>query len=120
MTTLGWARSTPGVAEILRRGAWYPIVSESADGIVVLDVRGRPVRMSLHDLRVRRAPPEQWSVVVRTGVLRPTLGGQGQDVANRYLVCPRCQERQDFSGEPHDLKCPRCGGTAPVDWSETC
>src|SRR2546422_8920758 len=31
--TLGWARCADNVADILRRGAWYPIVEESADEI---------------------------------------------------------------------------------------
>src|ERR1051325_178053 len=32
--TLGWARCADNVADILRRGAWYPIVEESPDGHV--------------------------------------------------------------------------------------
>jgi len=32
MATFGWARCTDNVADVLRRGAWYPIVEESADG----------------------------------------------------------------------------------------
>ena len=119
MTTLGWARCTDSTADILRRGAWYPIVEESADGHVVVDVRGRQIRLSATEVSVRREPPDRWSIVVRTGVLRPTLGGQGR-VANRYAVCPHCHDRQDFSGKPETLACPRCRRTSPVDWSETC
>ena len=37
--TLGWARCADNVADILRRGAWYPIVEESSDGQVVVEVR---------------------------------------------------------------------------------
>lgn len=120
MTTLGWARSTPGVAEVLRRGAWYAIMSESADGHLVLDVQGKAVRMAAADVRVRRVPPDAWSVVVRTGVLRPTLGGQGREVVTRCVVCPHCQQREECAAEPRDLTCTRCGATSPIDWSETC
>ena len=32
MATFGWARCTDNVADVLRRGAWYRIVEESANG----------------------------------------------------------------------------------------
>ena len=118
MATLGWARCTDNVADVLRRGAWYPILEEAVDHIVV-EVRGARVRVSPADVRVRRDPPDHWSVVVRTGVLRPTLGG-GRDVARTYAVCPRCYSRKEFTGKPAGLQCERCGATSPVDWSETC
>jgi len=120
MAPLGWARCTDSVADILRRGAWYPMLEESSDGHVVVEVRGHRVRLKAEDVRVRRTPPERWSIVLRTGVLRPTLGGQGREVVNAYAVCPRCHQREDFEGRPATLSCPRCGTTAAVDWSETC
>ena len=77
MARRGWARITDSVADILRRGAWYPVVDETPDGHVVVDVReGVQVRLKREDVTVRSEPPTTWSVVVRTGVLRPTLGGQ--------------------------------------------
>jgi len=72
---VGWARCLDNVADVLRRGAWYPILEETPDGKVVIEVRQKPVRLSRVDVRVREVPPDRWSVVVRTGVLRPTLGG---------------------------------------------
>lgn len=118
---LGWARCLDNVADILRRGAWYPIVEETLDGKVTVEVRQKPVRLSRIDVAVRDTPPDQWSVVVRTGVLRPTLGGrEGEDVITTYAVCPHCQERQDFKGKPSALKCTRCSRESAVDWSETC
>ncbi|HVH67770.1 MAG TPA: hypothetical protein VM716_07890 [Gemmatimonadales bacterium] len=120
--TLGWARCADNVADILRRGAWYPVVEESADGHVVVEVRQQRVRLGRRDVTIRSEPPDHWSVVVRTGVLRPTLGRQtgGTDVATTYAVCPLCHYRQDFAGKPASLKCVRCGASSPVDWSETC
>jgi hypothetical protein len=116
----GWARITDSVADVLRRGAWYPIIEETADGDVVLDVSSRKIRLSRQDVHVRQEPPERWSVVVRTGVLRPTLGGRGSALVTTYGVCPACQERQEFTDKPAELTCQRCGATAPMDWSETC
>lgn len=122
MARRGWARITDSVADILRRGAWYPVVDETADGHVVVDVRqGVQVRLKREDVTMRSEPPTTWSVVVRTGVLRPTLGGSNSsDIVMTYAVCPACHERQDFEGKPGTLRCPRCGHTGAVDWSATC
>ena len=119
-TKLGWARCGDNVADILRRGAWYPIVEASPDEHLVVEVRHQRVRLNRRDVTVRQDPPDHWSIVVRTGVLRPTLGGQGMEVVTTYAVCPLCHYRQDFAGRPETLRCVRCGATSPVDWSETC
>ena len=119
-STLGWARCADNIADILRHGAWYPIVEESTDGQLVVAVREQRVRLSKGDVTVRPNAPDRWSIVVRTGVLRPTLGGQGMEVVTTYAVCPLCHYRQDFAGRPDTLRCVRCGATSAVDWSETC
>jgi len=117
----GWARCLDNVADVLRRGAWYPIVDETDDGKVVIEVRKKPVRVSRIDLDVRESPPDRWSIVVRTGLLRPTLGGrEGEEITTTYAVCPHCHERQDFNGKPDSLNCLRCKTESKVDWSETC
>src|SRR6058998_4382683 len=92
MGKLGWARCLDNVADILRRGAWYAVVEETGDGHLVVSVRDERVRLSRHDVRVRPDAPTHWSVVVRTGVLRPTLGGRGMEVVTTYAVCPHCHE----------------------------
>ena len=117
----GWARCLDNVADVLRRGAWYPIVEELDDGKIVVEVCKKPVRISRIDVAVRDTPPDEWSIVVRTGLLRPTLGGrEGEEITTTYAVCPYCHERQDFSGKPAKLKCLRCKQESKVDWSETC
>src|SRR5438105_6309458 len=100
--TLGWARCADNVADILRRGAWYPIVEESPDGHVVVEVRQQRVRLARVDVTIRAEPPDTWSIVARTGVLRPTLGagGRGSDVASMDAVCPLCPSRQAFAARP--------------------
>lgn len=119
MALKGWARCLDSVADILRRGAWYPIVEETAEH-VVLDVHEKRIRMSRADLQVRLTPPDNWSIVVRTGVMRPTLGGNATPVTQTYAVCPSCNERQEFTGKPTQLRCTRCSKDASVDWSITC
>lgn len=120
MGGLGWARCLDSVADVLRRGAWYQIVEETADDHVVVEVRQRRVRISRADVRIREQAPDQWSVVVRTGLLRPTLGTPRTSLHTTYAVCPSCHQRQEFKGTPKTLTCDRCGVTAGVDWSETC
>ncbi|MGH7531601.1 MAG: hypothetical protein ACREMN_14565 [Gemmatimonadales bacterium] len=116
---LRWARCLDNAADLLRRGAWYPVLEASVDGRIVVECGRRPVRLSRGDVQIRVTPPDRWSIVVRTGVLRPTLGG-GNDVVTTYAVCPHCRERQDFAGRPTMLRCTRCTHESPVDWSETC
>jgi len=117
MSSLGWARTTSRTADTLRRGAWYPIVEKTPDGhVVVVQVDNRPVRVSRVDVEVRAEPPAEWCVVNRTGVMRPTFGGQAP--LPRYAVCPHCRERQDFDGNPTTLMCQRCKKESAVDWSD--
>jgi hypothetical protein len=119
-----WARCTDGVADVLRRGAWYRVVEDGVNGQVILEVRGRLMQFSSADLTIREAAPSTWSVVVRTGALRATLGiGRGREVVTMYAVCPHCAERQDMppgQHQPPQLECHRCHRVSPVDWSETC
>src|SRR5256885_15239028 len=112
--TLGWARCADSVADILRRGAWYPIVEESSDGQVVVEVRQQRGRVPRADVTIRSEAPDHWSIVARTGVLRPTLGGgQGSAVVTTYAVCPPCHYRQGFAGKPAGLKGVRWGAPPP-------
>jgi hypothetical protein len=119
-----WARCTDRVADTLRRGAWYRVLGEAENDDVMLEVRGRSVRFRRADLAIRPDPPSRWSVVVRTGVLRPTLEGESsRDVVTTYVVCPACAFRQDLEdarAQPPALTCERCSRRSDVDWSETC
>ncbi|MEO8636907.1 MAG: hypothetical protein ABI587_16650 [Gemmatimonadales bacterium] len=116
-TTRGWATATPGVADQLRRGAWYPVVEEAPDGMITLEVDHEQIRVKREDLRFRADRPDQWSVVTRTGVMRPTLAGV--KLVTTYAVCPDCTARQEFDGEPESLMCVRCRRAAKVDWDTT-
>jgi hypothetical protein len=124
MTVTQWARCTGGLADILRRGAWYAVLGAlDADG-VLLDVRGHRVRFRRTDLTIRKGPPTHWSVVVRTGVLRPTMGGErGRELVTSYAVCPACANRQDLPERPRRpaaITCAGCARESEVDWGETC
>jgi hypothetical protein len=120
MATHGWAQCTDKLADVLRRGAWYPIVEELPNGMVALEVQRNRVELKRSDLRIRHDPPSSWSIVVRTGVMRPTWSGTNSTGSTTYAVCPSCAERQYLEGKPLSLQCGRCRKTAPVDWNETC
>src|SRR2546425_4892037 len=91
--TLGWARCADNVADVLRRGAWYPVVEESGDGHVVVEVRRGRIRLKPAAVTGRTEPPQHLSVVVRTGGLRPTLGGEGVGGGTTHSACPPCHYR---------------------------
>src|SRR5206468_11420951 len=98
--TLGWARCADNVADVLRRGAWYPVVEESSDGHVVVEVRRQRIRLSRADVTFRTAPPDHSSVVVRTGRLRPTLGRRVMGGFSTCAVWPLCHHSQDRARRP--------------------
>ncbi|MEO8295059.1 MAG: hypothetical protein ABI613_06030 [Gemmatimonadota bacterium] len=119
MENLGWARATNRTADLLRRGAWYPVLEKSPDGeVLVVEVDKRPVRVSRADVQVRQEPPKHWCVVYRAGVMRPTFGGAAPPPT--YAVCPACRERQEFEGRPELMKCQRCGKETEIDWTDSC
>lgn len=113
----GWAAGTAAAAGLLRRGAWYPVVEESPDGTLLLQVDTEQVRVRKGDVRVRGDRPDRWSIVVRTGVMRPTL--VGPRLVTTYAVCPDCTARQEFDDRPETLMCVRCRRAAKVDWDTT-
>lgn len=110
---LGWATGAPGQADVLRRGAWYPVVEQDATE-VVLEVDQTQLRVARKEVRFRADRPTEWCVVNRTGVMRPTLAGP--KLVTTYAVCPDCTCRQEFEGHPETLMCVRCRRAAKVDW----
>lgn len=111
----GWATGAPGVADVLRRGAWYPILEEREDATILVEVDHMPMKFRRDEVRIRLERPDMWSVVTRTGVMRPTLSGP--KLVTSYAVCPDCTGRQEFDGQPETLMCVRCRRAAKVDWS---
>src|SRR2546427_10631371 len=68
--TLGWARCADNVADVLRRGAWYPVVEESGDGHVVVEVRRGRGPLNPADVAVRDETPPHTRGRARAGGLR--------------------------------------------------
>ena len=124
MAELGWARGTGGFAEQrgLRRGEWYKVLEDQSAGWLLLDVNQVQVRITKEHLLVRRYAPKGWSVVRLTpeeATIEARKHGHPNDEQHRmHLVCPACHTRHHVDGQPREARCPKCGKTFPVDWSD--
>ncbi len=117
---IGWARVEPPGAYSLRRGAWYPVLDDTASTEVVLDITQRQVVIPRHHLRIRRHRPECFSVVVRSEEDHNPMRGKPEDLGHTYAVCPLSSSRIRLSGHPEQLECPNCGHRFKVAWSDMC
>lgn len=106
------------MAPTLRAGAWYPVVGESGESEVCLEVGSRRVAVSRRFLDLRPSPPAWFSVVAqpRTVAEREAAGGAYADPGSMYVVCPRCARRLPIYGAPPVAACPSCGHRGEVGW----
>jgi hypothetical protein len=114
-----WAIAHPRTRPMLRSGAWYPVVSDTASSELVLKVRHRDVRLSAQLVEVRKNRPGRFTVVSRSrGENNPAAGTRG-DLGSRYAVCPASGHRIRLRGQPAKLECPGCGYRGEIGWDET-
>lgn len=120
MSPSKWARVTQAEAYGLRRGAWYPVVSNSNSTTVVLDVNksNRPVNRA--HLEFSGEPPDKWSVVQRSPEDRAAKRASDRELGPVYGVCPECRERTIIEERVPSLACPSCGTEHEVDWDNPC
>lgn len=98
----------------LRRGAWYRVISLTADA-VVLNVSGQPVSVERRLIEIRDARPRRWTVVR----LPQNAAPPARVFRDGYGVCPRCQNRCPLPRpDVKELRCPRCEASAEVAWEE--
>ena len=96
-----WARLRMNIpTSLLRRGAWYPVLSAGAEE-AVLEVRGTLTVIAREFVEVVPARPEMWSLV-------PAAWG------GPYLVCPDCAERVRNVAVTGTFSCPHCHGSYAV------
>ncbi len=117
--TLGlWARLFPAARPFLRpmprAGAWYPVVRELGERLVV-DVAGRRVAVAGNLLELRDTRPVRFTVVRRPLDAAPTE----DDLGRVYSVCPMCYARAPLFGEPVLWVCGECGHRGELAWWET-
>ena len=101
-----WARVSRSEAYGLRRGAWYPVVSESSSSLVVLDVNkeNRPANRS--SLEIRDEKPEIWSVVRREPNQAAAQRASNASLGPVYGVCPGCRARILMTQRDETFACP--------------
>lgn len=121
-TARKWARPKRSGAHGLRRGAWYQVVNDNLESLVILSVRGTnvPVPRSMVELRDNR--PDQWSVVRWEESQRGARRASDANLGLTYVVCPNCSHRASVIDQPEPavLSCENCRGTFPVDWEHPC
>jgi len=120
--TSAWARlyasARPFCRPMPRAGAWYPVVRDIGER-VVLEVSSRRVAVPSNLLERRDRRPDRFTVV-RRGQSDPNpFAGTADDLGRVYAVCPSCDERTRLAGEPAMLRCRRCGHRGEVAWWET-
>ena len=118
--TLGWARARPSGAENLRRGAWYPVLSETANDSIVVSTARCKVTVDRESMELRAYRPVGFSVVFRMPQDRNPVAGTDRDLGLVYCVCPWSGSRVRLLGFPDYAKCPDCGFAGPVLWDDAC
>jgi hypothetical protein len=109
-----WARLKEDVNCGLRRGAWYRVVSLTADEVTVQVPRREQVRVPRKYVQTLFARPHNWTVV-------PAPRSSGDPPGHwrpRYAVCPVCRGRAPITGYARDLRCQRCNGLFGIAWEE--
>ncbi len=115
-----WARVNRSGAHGLRRGAWYPVVSNPKTGMLIVNVSRHniPVARNLVELRSQR--PKQWSVVQFDATDPGAERANQANIGLTYLVCPACRGRAPLDAEkPQEATCSQCGGEFRIDWAQT-
>jgi hypothetical protein len=109
-----WARLQLDVSCGLRRGAWYRVVSLTADEATVQVPRREQVRVPRRFLQTLFARPRRWTVVPGARNASDPPGHWRP----RYAVCPVCRGRAPISGYARDMQCPGCNGVFGIAWDE--
>jgi hypothetical protein len=112
-TPARWARLRHNVRSVLRRGAWYRVLSLGAHD-AVLDVDNARVRVSREHLEVTETRPNRWTIVPRPRDAERVPEAWGE----RYAVCPSCAARAPLGRPPGEKRCTRCEQAFDVAWDE--
>ena len=116
-----WARARGAGAHGLRRGAWYLVVNDTQQGVVILNVRKQNVPVPRSMLDIRPSSPDAWSVVRWQESQRGARRASQEQLGLEYGVCPACGQRTRLEPpQVPQLTCVQCGGTFGVDWERPC
>lgn len=116
-----WARAKGAGAHGLRRGAWYMVVNDAQENVVLLNVRKTNVPVPRSMLDIIDEQPSKWSVVKWQEAQRGARRASQENLGLLYAVCPACGERGKI--EPPNtaqITCAHCHGTFLLDWDHPC
>jgi hypothetical protein len=108
-----WARLRRDVQSVLRRGAWYRVLSLGPEE-AVLDVDNAGVRVSREHLELSERKPSRWTIVPRPQGAEKVPASWGE----AYAVCPSCAARAPVGRPPGQKRCTRCEQSFEVAWDE--
>lgn len=118
--TLGWARARPSGAENLRRGAWYPVLSDTQQNQIVVGTARCNVTVARDSMELRAYRPVGFSVVFKLPHDHNPVAGTPLDLGHVYCVCPWSGSRVRLVDFPDEARCPNCGFAGPVLWDDAC
>ncbi len=118
--TLGWARARQSGAHNLRRGAWYPVLSQSPSDHIVVSTARCNIKVDRDSMEMRAYRPVGFSVVFKQPTDLNPVAGTDRDLGLLYSVCPWSGSRVPLVGFPDAAKCPNCGFVGPVLWDDAC
>jgi hypothetical protein len=101
------------VQSVLRRGAWYAVLSLGADE-AVLDVDNAAARLPRSQLEVTETRPNRWTIVPRPRDADKVPAAWGDS----YAVCPNCAARAPVGRPSGQKRCTRCEQAFEVAWDE--
>ena len=98
---------------MLRRGAWYRVLSTGADD-VVLDVDNASLHVPRDSVEITDKRPDRWTIVPRPREAEMLPESWGYF----YVVCPNCAARAPVGRPSREKRCTRCDQAFEVAWDE--
>ncbi len=120
MTPKKWARVKQNGAHGLRRGAWYLVVNDKKQDLVIVDVNKKNVPVARTLVELSEDEPARWSVVAWSEADRGAQRASESRFGMMYAVCPNCRARKNIDDQAASAECPECGGEFDVDWENLC
>ena len=115
-----WGRVKAPGAAVLRRGAWYPVISMHAPNRIILDTGNREVALHEEMVDLREDRPARFSIVHKYDTDRNPAAGTEADIGLEYAVCPMCRERVEAQRYEPTLECTACYYRGQTDWDHPC
>lgn len=109
-STQAWARLRDDVRGLLRRGAWYSILSPDGKQAAVITIGDITVSIPLSCLEITTTRPDRWTVVPRPSdaYMLPDSWGP------TYAVCPNCADRRPLGRPGRKMRCSHCKETFEI------